>query len=201
MELTEERKDALIELVNIGYARAAGALSDMTGHRITLRVPDVTIHRMDGITPALEEVLTGEVTSVHQIFDGPIRGNAILLFDRAASLALSGLLTGVQPSEKLDESGCDAITEVGNVLLNACLGAFSNLMKMNIKFTVPQVQIAQVEKIFTSVRIADEGVKCAMMIRTRFDIRRSNVTGFLVILLGVTYLERLMEGLEEWSAQ
>jgi chemotaxis protein CheC len=201
MNLTEERKDALIELVNIGHARAAGALSDMTDHRITLGVPDVTIYEMDRIRPALEEALTGEVTSVHQVFDGPICGNAILLFDRAASLALSGLLTGAQPSEKLDETGCDAITEVGNVLLNACVGAFSNLMKMNIKFTVPQVQIAQVERVFQSVRIADEDVKCAMMVRTRFDIRRSDVTGFLVILLSITYLERLMESLEQWSSQ
>jgi chemotaxis protein CheC len=201
MNLTEERKDALTELVNIGYARAAGALSDMTEHRITLGVPDVTIYQMDRIRPALEEALTGEVTSVHQVFDGPICGNAILLFDRAASLALSGLLTGTQPKEKLDETGCDAITEVGNVLLNACVGAFSNLMKMNIKFTIPQVQIEQVERIFQSVRVADEGVKCAMMVRTRFDIRRSDVTGFLVILLAITYSERLMESLEEWSSQ
>lgn len=201
MQLTEERKDALIELVNIGYARAAAALSDLTGERITLQVPDVTVHDIDRVTPALEEVLEGQVTSVHQVFDGPIRGNGILLFDRTASLALAGLLTGKRGHNTLDDTGQDAITEVGNVLLNACLGAFSNLMNMNIRFTVPQLQIAQVQGIMQSVRIDDERLKCAMMVRTRFDIRRSDVTGFLVILLGVTYLERLMNGLEEWSSQ
>src|SRR5687767_13655767 len=93
MDLTEERKDALIELVNIGYARAAGALSDLTGHRITLRVPDVAIHTMDQITGALEEVIEGEVTCVHQMFGGPISGNAIMLFDQTAALSLVGMLT------------------------------------------------------------------------------------------------------------
>jgi chemotaxis protein CheC len=116
-------------------------------------------------------------------------------------MALAGLLAGSQRSGKaLDDAGRDAITEVGNVLLNACLGAFSNLMKMNIKFTVPDLHVEQVQGVLRSVRIADEGIKNALLIRTRFGVRRSNVTGFLVILLGVTHLERLMEGLEKWSA-
>ena len=33
MELTLEQQDALTELINIGYGRAAGALSDLTGYR------------------------------------------------------------------------------------------------------------------------------------------------------------------------
>src|SRR5688572_14166142 len=121
LELTAERKDALTEMANIGYARAAGALSDLTGQRITLQLPDVTIHPMDRITPALEEVLSGEVTSVHQIFEGPISGNAILLFDRTAALALAELVTGRPRGVALDGAGRDALTEVGNVVLNACV--------------------------------------------------------------------------------
>lgn len=201
MQLTEERKDTLIELVNIGYARAAAALSDLTGHRITLRVPEVSVHATDEITPALQEVIQGEVTCVHQMFGGPICGNAVLLFDRNATLSLAGLLTDNRGCRTLDEPGRDAISEVGNVVLNACLGAFSNLMKMNIKFTVPHLQIDQVQGILQSVRISDEGLKHAMILRTRFDIRRSGVTGFLVIILGLTYLERVIDGLEEWGAQ
>lgn len=200
VRLTADRKDTLIELVNIGYARAAGALSDLTGHRITLRVPDVSLHATDEITSALEEVIQGQVTCVHQMFGGPICGSAVLLFDRTAALSLAGMLIGNQRQRVLDDVGRDAISEVGNVLLNACLGAFSNLMKMNIKFTVPELQVDQVQGILQSFRIADEGLKHALIIRTQFEIRRTGVTGFLVIILGVTYLERLMDGLERWAA-
>ena len=35
MELTSSQHDALTELINIGYGRAAGALSELTGYRIT----------------------------------------------------------------------------------------------------------------------------------------------------------------------
>ncbi|MGZ4989004.1 MAG: chemotaxis protein CheC, partial [Limisphaerales bacterium] len=43
MELNASQKDALTELINIGYARAAGALSELTGHRIELAVPAVAM--------------------------------------------------------------------------------------------------------------------------------------------------------------
>jgi chemotaxis protein CheC len=199
MHLTDSQKDALTELLNIGYARAAGALSDLTGQRITLAVPQVTIHRMDRITPALQEVVEGEVICVNQMFGGPICGNAMLLFEESSAVVLSGLLTGKTSGARLDESGREVISEVGNILLNACLGSFGNLMHTNIKFTVPQIQVNEVQEILKSLRVAEERLTYAMMVRTRFDIRASDVSGFLVILLGVTYLETLIKSFENWQ--
>jgi chemotaxis protein CheC len=199
MQLTELQKDSLTELLNIGYARAAAALSDLTGQRVTLAVPDVTIHRMESITPRLQEVVEGEVICVNQMFGGPICGNAVLLFEESSAVVLADLLTGAAKRGKLDESAREVINEVGNIVLNACLGSFGNLMEMNIKFTVPQVQVNEVQEILKSMRIAEERLTYAMMVRTRFDVRASNVSGFLVILLGVTYLDRLLKSLEKWG--
>ena len=53
MELTAPQADALTELINIGYARAAAALSDLTGHRISLEVPEVAIHYIGEIAETL----------------------------------------------------------------------------------------------------------------------------------------------------
>ena len=39
MELTSTQQDALIELLNIGFGRAAASLSQLTGHRVVLDVP------------------------------------------------------------------------------------------------------------------------------------------------------------------
>jgi chemotaxis protein CheC len=199
MRLTAPQKDALTELLNIGYARAAGALSDLTGQRITLAVPHVTLHRLDRITPALQEVVEGEVICVNQMFGGPICGNAILLFEESAAVILAQLLTGGPKQAKLDATTREVITEVGNIVLNACLGSFANMMEMNIKFTVPQLAVDEVQGILKSMRIAEERLTYAMMVRTRFDVRASNVSGFLVILLGVTHLEALIKSVEKWN--
>ena len=159
----------------------------------------MTIHRMDRITPTLQEVVEGEVICVNQMFGGPICGNAVLLFEQASAAILAELLTGATKGGKLDESAREVINEVGNIVLNACLGSFGNMMDMNIKFTVPQVQVNEVQEILKSMRIAEKRLTYAMMVRTRFDIRASNVSGFLVILLGVTYLDRLLKSLEKWG--
>jgi chemotaxis protein CheC len=199
LELTAKQRDTLTELINIAYARAAGALSDLTGHRITLAVPDVTIRRIDSVTPALQEVIEGEITCVNQFFGGAISGNAVLLFDRPAALVLTRLLTGNPKADVYDESSRDTMIEVGNIVLNACLGAFGNLMHVNLKFTVPHLQVDEIENVLRSIRIQDQKFEYAMMIRTRFDLRASDVSGFLVILFGITSLERVFDGLRKWG--
>src|SRR5688500_1744994 len=92
MVLTDSQNDALTELINIGYARAAGALSSLTGQRVTLAVPKVSVHDINKIALALRKVLPGEVVSVNQVFSGPVSGNALLLLDGDAATMLSHLL-------------------------------------------------------------------------------------------------------------
>ena len=199
MELNARQKDTLTELINIGYARAAGALSDLTGHRITLAVPEVAIHPIEEITPALQEVVGGEITSVNQFFGGTISGNAILLLDKSAALLLNRLLTDRPAAESLDESAREVIIEVGNIVLNACLGVFGNLLQVQITFTVPHLQVDDVEQIMRSIRIQDQSFRYALMIHTRFHLRASDVSGYLVIILGVTSLERVIQELRKWE--
>jgi len=199
MELTASQNDALTELINIGYARAAAALSDLTGHRISLEVPEVAIHLMSDIKDRLSRVIKGEVASVHQVFSGPLRGNAILLLDREAALLLNGLLTDRANSAELDGAAREVITEVGNIVLNACLGAFGNLLKVQVSFTVPYLQVESVHRVLSSITVGGNELEYALVIHTRFQMRASNVIGYLVIILGVTSLETLLLELEKWE--
>jgi len=199
MELTATQKDTLTELINIGYARAAGALSDLTGHRISLAVPEVAVHKIEEITALLEKVIKGEITSVNQVFGGSITGNAILLLDKAAALLLNQLLTDRPLASELDQAGREVIVEVGNIVLNACLGVFGNLLRVHVTFAVPQLQVDDVDQVLRSITIQDENLRFALMIHTRFHLRASDVSGYLVIILGVTSLERLLMELRRWE--
>jgi chemotaxis protein CheC len=199
MELTDAQKDTLTELINIGYARAAGALSDLTGHRITLAVPEVNVHKIDDICPLLQKVIEGEITSVNQVFGGSIAGNAILLLDKSAALLLNRLLTDRPQAAELDEAAREVIVEVGNIVLNACLGVFGNLLQVQVTFTVPNLQIDHVDQVIRSITVQDQNLKFALMIHTRFHLRASDVSGYLVIILGVTSLERLLTELRRWE--
>ena len=201
MELTLQQKDALTELINIGYGRAAGALSELTGYRIQLEVPQVAVHAIDEIAPMLASVVEGEVASVNQVFSGPISGSALLLLDEKAALMLSRLLSDQRsPSREFDASAREIITEVGNILLNACLGVFGNLLHVHVSFSVPRLHVETIQHVLESVRLeAEEKLRYGLMIHTRFQMRGSNVNGYLIIILGIPSLDRLLRELQNWE--
>src|SRR6185369_12911406 len=105
-------------------------------------------------------------TSVNQFFGGTIAGNAILLLDKSAALLLNRLLTDRPEASALDESAREVIVEVGNIVLNACLGVFGNLLHVQISFSVPHLQVDDVEHVMRSIRIQDQSFKYALMIHT-----------------------------------
>ena len=199
MELTSSQTDALTELINIGYARAAGALSDLTGHRISLEVPNVVIHPIDQISPLLQKVIPSEVASVNQFFGGSIGGNAILILDREAALLLNRVLTNRPEVQIFDGAAREVITEVGNIVLNACLGVFGNLLQVQVSFTVPRLQIASVAEVLKLIASEGSDLNYALMIHTRFHMRTNDVSGYLVIILGVESLDRLLLELKKWE--
>ena len=129
MDLTVGQRDALVELLNIGFGRAAAALSQLTGQRVLLDVPQVSIHGIQDLNKTLHTVLGDDVASVHQIFSGPVAGDALLVLDHKAAAMLKQLLTDEPPLPlPLDATAREVLTEVGNILLNACLGTFGNLL-------------------------------------------------------------------------
>jgi chemotaxis protein CheC len=144
-------------------------------------------------------VIQGEVASVNQIFSGPISGNAILLLDREAALLLNRLLTDRPDVPDLDGAAREVITEVGNIVLNACLGAFGNLLKVQVTFTVPYLQVETVQKVLRSITVGGDELEYALIIHTRFHMRTNDVSGYLVIILGVTSLRTLLLELQKWE--
>ena len=203
MELTADRRDALTELINIGYGRAAGALSELTGYRITLEVPKVAIHQIAEIGPQLERILGTPVVSVNQGFAGPVAGDALLLLDESSALVLSQLLNESQPATaNFDFNAREIITEVGNILLNACLGVFGNLLSIHVSFAVPQLAVENVNRILDTVMLnSAEKLSFGLLIHTRFHLKTGNVSGYLVIVLGIGSLDRLLLELDKWEAE
>jgi chemotaxis protein CheC len=200
MELTPLQHDALIELLNIGFGRAASSLSELTGHRVLLEVPQVSIHPMDQLDVVLRQFVSDEVASVHQIFSGPVAGDALLILDHSAAGMLKELLTGEPPLPlPIDASAREVLTEVGNILLNACLGTFGNILKVQVSFSVPQINLETLHEVMRSLLIGQEGMRYALVVHAGFKLRDAEVRGYLVIVLSVASLDRLIRAVEDWE--
>src|SRR5687768_3667121 len=199
VKLTERQSDALSELINIAFARTGAALSELTGHRVVLNPPEVAVYRTAELRGALAKFVPGDVASIHQVFAGPIAGDALLLLNYAGAVHLTDLLTdGHNQSAYLDESAREVLTEVGNILLNACLGMFGNLLDVRVSFSVPRLHLETLEELLTSIG-GDSEPQYALVIYTAFQIRDSAVKGFLVMVLSVTSLDRLIQEVEAWE--
>ena len=200
MELTAAQQDALIELLNIGFGRAAASLSQLTGQRVVLDVPHVSIHPIGSVRSALGQVVADDVASVHQIFSGPVGGDALLILNHQAAGILKELLTDEPPLPlSLDASAREVLMEVGNILLNACLGTFGNLLDVKVSFSVPRLDLDTLDGVLQSLIINREGMRYALLVHAGFKLRDAEVTGYLVIVLSVASLDRLLRAVETWE--
>ena len=200
MELTAVQHDALIELLNIGFGRAAASLSELTGHRVLLEVPHVSIHPIQELAVALRAVVDDQVATVHQIFSGSVGGDALLVLDFKAAGMLKELLTSEPPLPlPIDASGREVLTEVGNILLNACLGTFGNILHVQVSFSVPHLSLDTLHQIMQSLLVNREGLRYALVVHAGFRLRDAEVRGYLIIVLSVASLDRLIRAVEQWE--
>jgi chemotaxis protein CheC len=202
MLLTEKQSDALAEVINIAFARTAASLSELSGHRVLLNAPGLEVVAIDELPGTLKHFIKEEVVSVHQIFSGPVAGDALLILNYEGAVRLTDLLCEYRvPSHKLDASAREALTEIGNILLNACLGVFGNLLHVQVSFAMPRLHLENLDKLMRSITIGVEELRYAVVVSTAFKIRESAVSGYLAIVLGVSSLDRLLNAIEKWEEE
>src|SRR5688572_14037501 len=180
MLLTERQNDAMAELINIAFARTAFSLSELSGHRVLLDVPTIAVQPIEELPAAVGAIIKDEVATVHQIFTGPVSGDALLILNYEGAVTLTDLLCSERShSKRLDVSAREAITEIGNILLNACLGMFGNLLKVQVTFSMPRLHLETLDRLLRSITIESEELRYAVVISASFHIKESAVSGYL----------------------
>ena len=150
----------------------------------------------------MSTVIEDEVASVHQAFSGPVGGDALLILDPVAAAALKELLTN-EPALPLvlDASSREVLTEVGNILLNACLGTFGNLLQHSGDASPFPTSTLRRCKRSSIGLIGDEdgSFRYALVVTAGFRLRDAEVTGYVVMVLTVQSLTRLLVAVEGWE--
>src|ERR1044072_1835601 len=168
MELTERQRYSISELMNIAFARTGAALSELTGPRVLLNAPDVSVHPTTELPKALVKFIPGEVASIHQVFGGPVAGDALLLLNHEGAVPLTDLLTdgNATPSSRLDESAREVLTEVGNVLRKPCLGMCGTLAALRVSCSAPPLHLDTRDELLASIVEGGPEPQYALIIST-----------------------------------
>ena len=199
MKLDAVEIDALTELFNVGLHRAAASLSELTGQRILVELPRLWIYPISEVHPRLFELLEGELATVHQIFKGPVGGDAVLVLEHDKAALLARLMTRgeVALGGRLDESAREVLAEVGNIVLGACLSAFGDMLRVNVAFSVPRMHVESLEGLLRSLQVETNELQFAVIVATQFRLSELEVGGYMIIALGVTSLALISQTLGE----
>ncbi|KRC11850.1 hypothetical protein [Acidovorax sp. Root217] len=183
-KLDAEQIDALSEIFNIGVGKAAAAMGDLMHDEVLLSVPHVSIFT---VSEAAQQLGTAGSTmyGVRQPFRGVFNGDALLIFPGDKSLEIVRIVAGQSlPGEDLSAIEQDAMTELGNVMLSACLATLADLLGNEFELSPPRVDVGDSRTIL-GTRIQNHLV---VFLHIRFELLSSQIEGFVVFVLNTTSL-------------
>ncbi len=191
--LTELEADLLAELFNIGVGRAADSLSRMVNQEVKLSVPSVEFRSVR----EMADYLGGDniICSVSQNMTGEFDARSMLLFPEENSMEVVRLLMGDHLSDELvADMQEEALNEIGNIVLNACIGSIATTLDKQFDVGLPEFESdIPMNLLSSSVSSEADGV---LLIRINMDLSESNVKGFLAFLLGPSSQENLQQSLK-----
>ena len=137
--LGDSERDAVTEILNVAIGQAAASLSQLVEDEVALSVPFVEFLSPVTAATRLDEA-TGRLDSVavRQRFQSSFSGDILLIFPENKSLDLVRSLLGTAlPLDSLTELEQEALLEIGNIILNACLGSLANQLGISIESSLP----------------------------------------------------------------
>jgi len=193
IELNELELDMLTEMFNLGVGKAAASLSEMVKQEIKLSVPKIEFLSVAELASELGSETT--ICSVSQQLSGPFSAQSMLLFPEKNSLNIVRKLLGEDlPDNTIEELQQEAFSEIGNIVLNACIGAFSESINAEFKIDLPVFEISKPLDLLSVSKNKDE---TALFIRIDLTLSASNITGYMAFLMGTISLDRLKEVLKK----
>ncbi|HLB54648.1 MAG TPA: chemotaxis protein CheC [Gemmatimonadales bacterium] len=149
--LSPVERDALREVANIGAGHAATALSQMTGGRIMISVPEISLLQLEQLAQVVGPLDT-PVAAVLMRVMGDFTGTTVLVFRQESAHALCSLLLRrpASPSEAgFDPMEQSTVKETGNILCSAYLNALSDFLGMMLLPSVPELLVDSAVRALT----------------------------------------------------
>ncbi|MEH3147353.1 MAG: chemotaxis protein CheX [Methylobacterium frigidaeris] len=199
VDLSELQQDAFTELVNIGVSRAAASLRKMIGVQVLLSVPSIEIVSRSAAARLIGEREASDLVVVQQGFDGAFAGQALLIFPVETSRELVRAVTGgdLSPAE-IEELEDEALTETGNIILNACLATIANMLQRHLTVSLPEVIRGDGARIF---RPGEGDDALVLFLYINFSVRERDIRGYIAMLMDLPALETLKVLIDEFVAR
>ncbi|SNT13516.1 chemotaxis protein CheC [Ekhidna lutea] len=197
--LTPQQKDTITEIINIGVGKGSASLSQMVGAEVLLNVPYVNLISFDNVFEELQKLADEDVHAVELKFSGEYEGLAnIILPEESAGLLASLLIHEDPDSEALKEMKDGLMVEVGNIILNAIMGSFGNMLDAPLDYHMPKSYQGDITEIYGE--LDKERFNQVLICRTNFSIKGKNISGEILIMYEMSSFSKLKDVLDKLVA-
>jgi chemotaxis protein CheC len=192
--MTADQEDALLELFNVGVGLAAASLSVIVKEEIWMSVPRIEILNAGAEGDRGAVFGQNRICAVSQHFSGPFDADAMLIFPEDKTMLIVQKMLGDQvAAEDLSEMERDALSEIGNIILNTCVGSIGDTFQQKFRSTAPVYSVGSTnEVVFHSA--SDENV--VLVLHIEFILKKNQIPGYLVLLLNVHSYSQLLASID-----
>jgi len=197
--MTEDQRDALQEVANIGMGRAGAALAEVLGTLITLSIPRVQVIRAAQLEQTINTLVLAdsqEISAVRQSFRCDAEGEAIVIFNAAGCDQLADLMGYDQDHGSCAQAGSrELLFDVANILIGACLGSVFEQLGRRLSFSAPSLiaQNVAVEKLWAAGPLPWD---IALLLEVNFSLQDREFNCHLLTLMPETSLTIVQRALD-----
>lgn len=188
--LSELEHDALVEIFNIGVGQAAASMSAIVNEEVRMSVPSINFLNRANAANLLGNKNDERICGISQHYDGAVNTEAILMFPENKSLEIVRLMVGESvPLQELTEMEHEAMSEIGNIILNACVGTLANIFELELHGSLPQCHVGTSSAILSASGSADDTK--VLMLHINFVVEKHQIHGYVALILDLTSLHDL----------
>jgi len=197
---SELQHDALVEIFNIGVGHAARAMSEIVNEEVTMSVPSITFVNRADAGRMLGKEGNARVCGVSQHYQGAFSTEAILMFPEDKSLDIVRLMLGESvPLKELTEMEQEAMSEIGNIILNSCIGTLANIFSQELSGSLPAYHMGTSEQILSASGAEADSV--VLMLHIDFILETHQIHGYVAFILDLTALHDLKDQIDLYLAK
>jgi len=198
ISLTELQRDAFTELLNIGMGRAAAALSEMVSEEVMLSVPFVDFMSRHDASALIQEKGSERIMAVSQAFSGLFWGDTMLVFPETKSLELvRSFIQESFPLEDMTEMEQEAFMEIGNIILNSCIGSIANMLHQEVSSSLPSLWRGACTDILGGQHASDTD-DVVMFLRMDFSLQERSIDGYVMFIIDGNAIAALQASIDEF---
>lgn len=134
--------------------------------------------------------------SVEMRFSGEYEGSANVILPVDSAKQLASLLIHEDPdSATIEEMKDGLMIEVGNIILNAIMGSFGNILDAPLDYHMPRSYQGNVEGIYG--QLDKQRYNQVLVCHTNFSIRGKNISGDILIMYEMGSFDKLSDMLNK----